>query len=84
MNYFACDALHDSNLPLAAGMNDITAALPSFVVVAVSSWWGWYRRTVDRSRSLAILWADCCLGGNILLFYLLFFAASGFQCAGSI
>ena len=40
VDYFACDALHDSILPLAAGMNATTAALPSFVVVAVSSWWG--------------------------------------------
>ena len=46
VNYFACDALHDSILPLAAGMNATTAALPSFVVAAVSSWWGWHLRTV--------------------------------------
>ena len=44
--YFACDGLYDSILPLAAEMNATTAALQSFVVVSVSSWWGWYRRTV--------------------------------------
>ncbi len=42
----AGDALHDSILPLTAGINAISAALSSFDVVAVSSWWGWYRRTV--------------------------------------
>ena len=54
-NYFVCDALHDSILLLAAGMNATPAALPSFVVVDVSSWWGWYRRT------MAILDVGRCL-----------------------
>ena len=40
LNYFVCDALHDSILLLAAEMIYITASLPSFVVAAVSSWWG--------------------------------------------
>ena len=42
-DYFVCDALHDSILPITAGMNATTADLAYFVVVAVSSW---HRRTV--------------------------------------
>ena len=68
MNYFACDALHDSILLLAAGMNATPAVLPSFVVVAVSSWWGWNHRTVDSSRSLAIVVGRLLFGRSVLLF----------------
>ena len=86
-NYFVCDALHDSILPFAAGMNATTAALPSVVVVAVSSWWGWHHRTVCGQQSLA---GHCsgllvvCVEVFYFFSYCFFLAAPRAQCASSI
>ena len=74
---FACDALHDSIFPLAAGMIATTAALPSFVVVAVSSWWGWYHRTVCGQQSPAGHFVGCLLFGRSCCSCFYFFCCVG-------
>ena len=73
-----CDALHDSILPLDAGMHATTAALPSFVLLLLCRHGGGgiVVRYVDSSHSLAIvvdwmLFVVCSVG--VVYFFIYYF-----------